>query len=194
MHIDPTQLDDLRNDRIQLTGPPVTMRRRPVVFPGAFHPLHEGHREMAAVAAAICEGEVDFELSIHNVDKPEIAHQEVTRRAAQFSHDQVLWMTRAATFAEKATIFPGSHFVIGADTAMRLANLWYYDGDLKSRDQALETLRRNDCRFLVFGRLVKDKYHGLEDLGLPEDWKSLCRGVSEKTFRRDISSSELRGK
>ena len=182
MHIDPTRLDDLRTDRIQLTGDPVTIARRQAVFPGAFNPLHDGHREMAAVAAKLLETTVDFELSIQNVDKPEIPPGEVVRRAHQFADRQVLWMTRAATFAEKAAVFPQAVFVIGADTASRLANLWYYDGDLAARDTALAKIRSHDCRFLVFGRLVKNVYQSLGDLGLPDDWRALCQGGSEETF------------
>jgi len=192
MHIDPTHLSDLSADRIQLSGAPVTSVLRSVVFPGAFNPLHKGHLRMATLASQLCEAPVDFELSIQNVDKPEVADEEVARRAGQFSGDQVLWITRAPTFAEKAAVFPQATFVLGADTAIRLANLWYYNGDLTARATALEQVRAHGCRFLVFGRLVRDVYRGLDELGLPEEWLSLCMGVSEEMFRMDISSSELR--
>lgn len=192
MHIDPYKLSDLRDDRIQLTGPPVVIERRSIVFPGAFDPLHKGHVRMAKLAAELLDDEVDFELSVRNVDKAEIEVKEVARRANQFYDGQVLWMTRAPTFAEKAVIFPEATFVIGADTAKRLTNLWYYDGDLAGRNTAMETLRAHDCRFLVFGRLVDDVYHGIDQLGLPDDWLKLCQGVPEETFRMDISSTELR--
>lgn len=192
MHIDPFRLNDLRDDRIQLTGPPVTVEERNVVFPGAFDPLHDGHVRMAKIASKLLDDEVDFELSVRNVDKAEITVKEVARRANQFYDGQILWMTRAPTFAEKAAIFPGATFVIGADTARRLTNLWYYHSDLAGRDAAIVALKSNGCRFLVFGRLVNDVYMSVDDLELPNEWRALCQGITEETFRMDISSTELR--
>lgn len=192
MHIDPYQLNDLRDDRVQLTGAPVMVEQREVVFAGAFNPLHGGHTRMAKIAAKLLDAEVDFELSIRNVDKAEIDVKEVARRANQFYDGQILWMTRAPTFAEKAAVFPNATFVIGADTAKRLTNLWYYDGDLAGRNAAVNSLQKHGCGFLVFGRLVDDVYLGIDDLGLPDDWRELCQGVPEETFRMDISSTELR--
>src|SRR5205085_91262 len=53
------------------------------VFPGSFHPLHHGHRQMVEFAERKLGAAVDYELSIVNVDKPSLDFEEMTDRAAQ---------------------------------------------------------------------------------------------------------------
>ena len=55
-------------------------RTRRVMFPGAFNPLHDGHRQMAEVAAAIFGQPIEFEISIVNVDKPPLDFAEMQQR------------------------------------------------------------------------------------------------------------------
>ena len=61
-----------------------------------------------------------FELSVTNVDKPALPSAEICRRLRQFTWRTEVWVTRAPTFAEKASVFPGAIFVVGADTAERI--------------------------------------------------------------------------
>jgi nicotinamide mononucleotide (NMN) deamidase PncC len=164
------------------------------VFPGAFNPLHEGHWQMARIAAQQLGARVDFELSIVNVDKPPVDFQEIEHRAAQFPAGETLWLTRAPTFVEKSRLFPGATFVVGADTIARIAEPRYYDNDPAARDRAIGEIARNGGRFLVFGRLVEDKFQSLRDLALPPALLSLCREVPADLFRADVSSTELRSR
>ena len=164
-----------------------------VIFPGAFDPLHEGHREMARIAARQTGRRVDFELSILNVDKPPLDYTEIAHRAAQLAPVGNLWLTRTPTFREKADIFPAATFVVGVDTLERIAEERYYHGDPQQRDAAINHLAKQNCRFLVFGREVAGRFQSLEDLKLPEPLASICRAVPEAEFRRDVSSTELRG-
>src|SRR5262245_13441228 len=90
------------------------------VLPGSFNPLHRGHTQLAAAAAVRLGVDVAFELSVANVDKPEMTAEEVRRRVAQFTGVGPVWVTRAPTFAAKAELFPGAAFVLGWDTAIRL--------------------------------------------------------------------------
>src|SRR5262249_46463895 len=91
-----------------------------LLVPGAFNPLHGGHRALAALAERLERRPAAFELSVANVDKPELPIEEVRRRLRQFVGHAPVWLTRAARFVDKATLFPGATFVVGADTAERL--------------------------------------------------------------------------
>jgi nicotinic acid mononucleotide adenylyltransferase len=194
------QWRDLLLGRIQLaagggsgdeSGPPGTK----AVFPGAFNPLHEGHRRMAALAGDLLGVPVAFELSIDNVDKPPLDFTEIELRLAQFADDAPLWLTRAATFADKSAIFPGTTFVVGADTVSRIGDPQYYGGSSEACRAAIELIARRGCRMLVFGRVASGgerPFLTLDDLPIPDDLADLCRQVPESQFRSDISSTELR--
>lgn len=161
------------------------------LFPGAFHPRHDGHMQMAALAQASLGRTVEYELSIANVDKPPLDYTEMALRRRQFRDDEALWFTHAPTFVEKSAIFPGATFVVGADTAVRIADPRYY-GSVPARDAALELLAARGCRFLVFGRLHEGRFETLDDLALPPTLAAICHGVPESQFRVDLSSTELR--
>ncbi len=164
-----------------------------LVFPGAFHPRHEGHRRMAMLAGDRLGLPTVHELSIVNVDKPPIDFIEMRRRAAQFAPSEMLWFSRAPTFVEKAALFPRATFVVGADTIVRIAEAKYYGGE-QARDAALAALAAAGCRFLVFGRCYDGRFQSLDDLRLPDALRRLCDEVSGETFRMDISSTALRAK
>ena len=161
------------------------------LFPGAFHPLHDGHRRMAQLAAKRLGVPVVHEISIHNVDKPPLNFHDMRERAAQFEANG-LCFTNTATFVEKARVFGGVTFVVGADTMRRIADPQYYpDGNMSG---ALAEIADRDCRFLVFGRSDGDRFVTLDDLDLPQNLRARCDGVTEADYRRDLSSTELRGR
>jgi hypothetical protein len=161
------------------------------VFPGAFAPLHHGHRGMAQVAAQLLGRPVEFEISIDNVDKPPLNYTDISERLTQFGDDEAVWLTRAATFVEKAQIFPDTTFVVGVDTVTRIGDAKYYASPEACR-AAWSELERLDCRFLVFGRVVEGRFQALDDLSLPEPLRRLCQTVPGELFRDDVSSTELR--
>ena len=128
-----------------------------------------------------------------------------------------LVLSAAANFANKSTIFPESIFVVGVDTIVRVADPRFYENQTSQRDQAMAVIRDHGCRFLVFGRLVGhsvptqpaiNAVHGdhkneifhqstksfktLADINLPRSLALICEGVSEREFRCDISSTDLR--
>jgi nicotinamide mononucleotide (NMN) deamidase PncC len=164
---------------------------RPVLFPGAFNPIHRAHKRMAEVAAERCGSPVIFELSITNVDKPPLDFIEIADRLLQFQGEQVL-LTRAPTFVEKAELAPGCIFVVGVDTLVRIGDPIYYHGDEAKRDAAIEALANLKCRFLVFGRLLNGEFTTMSDLELPPALRRLCDEVPESVFREDVSSTESR--
>jgi nicotinamide mononucleotide (NMN) deamidase PncC len=164
---------------------------RPVLFPGAFNPIHGAHKSMAKVSAERCGTPVTFELSITNVDKPPLDFIEIADRLLQFQGEQVL-LTRAPTFVEKAELAPGCIFVVGVDTLIRIGDPAYYRGETAKRDAAIEALANANCRFLVFGRLLNGKFTTMSDVEVPAALRRLCDEEPESVFREDVSSTELR--
>lgn len=182
----------LRVGGVWRTAPPSTTENSTSVLPGAFDPMHLGHRRMVSLATKILGRTVELELSIENVDKQALTKQIVARRASQIPPSYNLWLTRAATFVEKAQRFPETTFIVGADTILRIADTKYYGGIEQARDQAIEELAGFGATFLVFGRLATGDFRTLSQLNLPHPLHGLCEEVPEALFREDVSSSELR--
>ena len=160
-----------------------------LLFPGAFNPLHQGHRRMMAVAEVKTGLAGAFELSVRNIDKPLLDYVEIQRRLAQFEHPA--WLTRLPSFAEKAKRFPGATFIVGIDTLVRIADPRYYGGEA-GLHRALAALAQRKARFLVFGRILNAAFQGLAQVELPPALRQMCLAVSEAEFRADVSSTALR--
>jgi hypothetical protein len=161
------------------------------LFPGSFNPLHDGHKKMAAIAAAHLGVPVVLEISAFNVDKPPLDYFDLQQRHAG-SEGMPLIFTNAPTFVEKSDLFPGITFVVGSDTIERIADPKYYADQISQRDAALALLLARGHRFLVFGRFDGEQFIGLEDLALPKTLRSQCTAIAESQFRIDIASRDLR--
>lgn len=167
--------------------------RPALLLPGSFNPMHHGHSALADVAARLSGKEVAFELSIVNADKPPLAEEDARRRVSQFVGQAPLWLTRAPTFVEKAELFPGAVFVVGADTAERILQPRFYGASDAQLAQAMERLRAHGCRFLVAGRVnSQGVFSGLEDLNLAPIYRDLFTPICAADFRLDVSSTQLR--
>lgn len=164
------------------------------LFAGSFNPLHDGHIEIARVAREILRTEICFEISIRNVDKPDLTAEELAARLVRFPSNAQVVVTRAMKFVEKCQLFPGATFVVGADTIRRIADPKYSAGDKRLLLDTIDEISGSGCRFLVFGRLFDSAFHELERVEMPESLLAICQGVDESRFRRDISSSEIREK
>ena len=170
-----------------------------VILPGSFNPLHEGHREMMAAALRQAQDrllhpelvEGAYELSVTNVDKPALQKAEILGRLSQFGPDDTVVLTRAETFYKKARLFTGRTFVLGWDTAIRLVAPRYYGGDSEMM-LALAEMMAGGTRFLVAGRADGDAFRTLADVAVPDGFAPMFAGLTEREFRRDVSSTELR--
>ncbi len=160
-----------------------------VLVCGSFNPLHEGHRQLAVVAAQKLGRPAAFEISVFNADKPPLGENVVRRRLRQFERLAPVWLTREPTFVGKARLFPEATFVVGADTAERVAQPHYYGGE-GAMQSAFEDIRSRRCGFLVAGRVNGcGMFVGVESLELPAD---LFAGLAETEYRADVSSTSLR--
>lgn len=169
------------------------------LFPGSYNPRHDGHLKIAQYVRSAFEVELEYELSLANVDKPVLGFPETLHRLFQFIDNDVIWLTESATFAEKSRLFPQTTFVVGVDTIIRVADPKYHSDEAAHRE-AIQTILAAGCSFLVFGRqLNQDEadsagFHELDDLTLPVELKEICQQVPAAAFRCDISSTELRAR
>ena len=94
-------------------------------------------------------------------------------------------------------MFPDCVFVVGADTITRINDLRFYQ-DVAHRADVLRDFgeglarRREQKRFLVFGRWRKDDFE-LDQVELASELRVQCDFVSQREFAQRVSSTELRG-
>ena len=162
-----------------------------VLLPGSFNPVHEGHREMMTAATELTGRPGGYELSVTNVDKPPLEMAEIERRLEQFDSSDTVVLTRAETFQKKARLFPGSSFLLGWDTAVRLVAPRYYGGEQEML-VALAEMMAGGTKFIVAGRSDEGAFRTLGDVDIPGGFAPMFSGIEESGFRRDISSTELR--
>lgn len=192
------------------------------VYPGSFNPLHAGHIALAAAAmqfksSSATDGDdgmnapLVFEISALNADKPPLSKEEILRRVSQFAKGSVLdtalrgagitnvaiCVTSRPYFQDKAALFPGCRFILGADTLSRLFLPKYYG---HSRDNMLAALAHITqglrCSFVVGGRKDDSGFCDLDSVlatvELPDCVREKLFGLTDEQFRFDISSTEIR--
>ena len=167
--------------------------RPAVLLPGSFNPMHAGHVLLARVAEELMQQPLAFEISVTNVDKPPLDGRTVRHRLRQFAGKAPVELTRAPTFVEKSRLFPGTTFVIGADTAERLVAPKYYGDDEGRMHAALEEIANSGATFLVAARIdAAGRVRTLADIPVPRRYADLFTAIPEQRFRFDASSSEIR--
>ncbi|KAH9601208.1 hypothetical protein LSM04_007501 [Trypanosoma melophagium] len=193
------------------------IKRKKLLFPGSFSPLHWGHTELARAAVQtilnmtskeetciLYESNKDkvqltYEITVNNADKGVIQSEaEIEKRVHQFLHSgKRVAVTSARLFSEKAKFFPNHGFVVGIDTVKRILDLKYYENSYELMLQSMESIRAKGGFFVVGGRVSTNGSGVWEDLSsikLPEELQSMFIPISEGEFRVDVSSTELRKK
>jgi nicotinic acid mononucleotide adenylyltransferase len=201
--------------------PDISLPANTFVYSGSFNPLHVGHTQLvaAAVKAASSRHSLDsltpplvlFEMSAFNADKPPLEKDQLENRIKQFSKSQeaiaaaglsnfAVAVSSAPLFVDKASVFPNSIFIIGADTLTRILNPKYYGNSVEQMLCSLSQIRSQGCRFVVGGRVGPQGFIGAESIlasegsMLPPDLRNMFVGVTEEEFRVDLSSTEIRAR
>lgn len=175
-------------------------------------PSHAHEDRVICYATTECEPvvSVTYEIACQIVDKGGLAAAEMAPRVAQFlaRHERVA-VTRTRLFVEKAQLFPRHGFVIGLDTARRVLDPRYYDpATEQGMVAALQAqIGARGCFFVVGGRLRQtqstearegygqgDEWEDLSALRVPAAVRDLFIALTERDFRVDISSTELRAR
>lgn len=166
--------------------------KRRLIFSSAFNPLHSGHLAMMHHAQRLLGQKVELELCINNPDKVLLDYQTIEERVRLLPKEHTLWLTALPTFLEKCRQFPKTTFLVGIDTAMRIADSTYYEAEASNLEVVVEEMKALECDFLVYGRQSNGTFATVENSPLAPAFRSLCQQVPEVDFRQDLSSTLIR--
>jgi hypothetical protein len=151
---------------------------------------------MAEYGAKITGKPTLLELSVSNVDKPQLDYISIKERldsiaAANASYIAGTQLTAAPLFAMKARLFPGRTFLVGMDTINRIADPKYYTTPFAFAG-AVETFDECFTKFLVFNRLgVEPAFDLLKDfVTIAPDTEFTSTGLSSTQIRQERNKHE----
>lgn len=112
----------------------------PVIFPGSFNPLHNGHLQLAKEAYRYTGKRVFLELSVLNPDKPKLDYVTINDRIqgiqkAINNNKEFLAgfiVSACPLFVDKINHYKKPIFVVGGDTMDRISNGNYGDLSVES--------------------------------------------------------------
>jgi cytidyltransferase-like protein len=203
-----------------LINVPIHKLNKLVLVPGSFNPLHDGHKFLLEEGKKLANS--IYELCVFNVDKPPLNKREIMKRLAQFDCPDTegaasastrcsfaVILTNTPTFVEKAEMFPGVSYSIGIDTALRLIDPIYSNGDDIQMIKNLLKMQFASTEFFVASRTLSacnlgDRF-GLNQVLEPTDLVTLPLIIDKinplirdmfkeivDNVHKDVSSSALR--
>ena len=81
---------------------------------------------------------------------------------------------------------------MGADTFTRLGDPRYYGGSAAAAEEAVRTIAERAGGLIVFGRVRDGVFTDAAQLDAPQPLRDISYFVSQREFRLDVSSTELR--
>lgn len=145
------------NVDLTLLGEYAKEKPKIIMLPGSFNPFHLGHKSILDTSVSLSSLLANlpstgiYELCVSNVDKPSMTYNEVMRRLGPFTTTPII-LTNAPRFMDKAKQFPGVSFAIGVDTAIRLVDPKYTNGDEQLMIDAIINMTSQGTRFFVNSR------------------------------------------
>jgi nicotinic acid mononucleotide adenylyltransferase len=150
------------------------------LFPGAFHPPHDGHFWMAR------ENDATFHVTIDPPHKPALSVTDVIQRAKLLHGFPRLFTAGDPLYLDKARRFPGAKFVIGADALARMLDpKWGVDPAV-----LVAELRQLGIRLLVADREMEGTLLTLD--GIASAPMDLCERVLGPARHLTMSSTQIR--
>ena len=167
--------------------------RTSAYLPGSFNPLHVGHRRMHALSQELLRCEVQYELSVKNVDKLPLDYFDLDQRSKQFATEELVLTNLPHFFLKAKHLSMGRKitFVVGIDTFARIIEPKFYESGAHV-DEVINFFITTGTNFLVFGRTVENKFLTLQDIAVPAGLLQHCRQVEATQFQYDVASSALR--
>ncbi len=156
-----------------------------------FNPLHQGIWDGGWVQFR-WGGVVEFELSVANVDKPELAPSVLAGAFRASFGDRGSGSLVLRRLPRRRSCFRESTFLVGARYDPAGGEARYYARTRRRAGHRSSRWRNRDVDSVW-------SMHGgaFPDTGRPslaDDLRFLCDGVPEVEFRRDLSSTQLRPK